>query len=295
MKKTTLFSALFILITLTFFSCDEQGDSISEKELSESVSALDLDSEAAIESGFEDVDMVAEAGFDLLDIDASAGSRVAGPFRDRRDLVLDCATITKDTVNHIITIDFGDGCEGPHGVVRKGKIIITYSGNRHEYGATRTVTLEDFYVDSLHVEGTRVFENLTTQDSPGRVIKITMTGGKITFPDGTFATRDAEHIRTRILGETEDDDRAEVTGDASGVRRDGQQYTITIVETLIFKRVCWEINHGVAVAGVIEIVIGDKVAEVDFGDGTCDNEVTVTIDGETTTRTIDPRGRRLRR
>ena len=188
----------------------------------------------------------------------------------------------------------GDGCEGPHGVVRSGKIIITFSGERKEAGSYRTVTLEDYMVDSVALEGIRTV-TLVSSDSVSRVVSTSMTGGKVTFPDGTFATRDASKTKTIVRGEDEGDDYSTVSGSASGVKRDGTAYSNTIVEDLLFLRSCRAAGIYVPVSGIKEVTNGDTTASIDYGDGECDNIVSVTVDGETTEETIETRGRKRRR
>ncbi len=294
MKKISLFSTA---IAALFFTSCEQGETETMDAITntETVAALDLSTEEAVASGFEDLDLLSEAGMDLLDMNLDANGRLdqdkkRGRKRNRRDIALECAIIEKDTINQIVTIDFGDGCTAINGVVRKGKIIIEYSGDRHTAGSYRMVTLEDFYLDSLHLEGSRKIE-LISSDSLSRVVKTTMTNGKVTFPDETFATREAEHIKSMIQGADESDDYTLISGEASGLRTDGVAYSITILEDLLIKRLCGVARVVIPVSGIKEIVSGETTATLNYGDGTCDNEVEVTVDGVTTTETIEPKGR----
>ncbi|MFT6867831.1 MAG: hypothetical protein ACJA08_002676 [Cyclobacteriaceae bacterium] len=298
MKKISLFSTVIAMVAFT--SC-EQGDALTSDEITniESVASLDLASEEAMASGFEDLDLISEAGMDLLDIDLNTNGRgdqgkKRGRKRNRIDYSLECAVVDKDTVNQVITIDFGDGCESPNGTVRKGKIIIEYTGDRHTAGSYRMVTLVDFYVDSLHLEGIRRTE-VVSSDSLSRVVKTTLTNGQVTFPDETFATRTAEHTKSMFQGDDESDDYTIVTGGASGLKVDGSEYSITILEDLLIKRSCNGAHIVIPVSGVKEIVNAESTATMDYGDGTCDNEVDITIDGVTTTKTIEPKGRGSRR
>lgn len=292
MKKLALLTA--VVFVFAFTACEDGSVSeIAELEVVESVALLDLDSEVAIESGFDDIDQLTEAGMDLLDIDLNANGRFGDnlPRRKRKDRAFDCAIITKDTVNQMITIDFGDGCTGPQGVVRKGKMIITYSGDRKTAGSFRATTLENFFIDSLQIEGTRKTELLAFEES-SKSVRVTMTGGKITFPDATTATRDADHTKTIVRGDDEEGDYATLSGQASGVKRDGTAFSATILEDLLFKRGCRSERIVIAVSGVKEVVNGETTAILDYGDGTCDNDIAVTVDGETTIRTVTPKGRK---
>ena len=296
MKKLSILSMSLMLFA--FVACD-QTDTASDMEdlaTTQAVASLDISTEESMEASYDDIDLLTEAGMDMLGLSLNDGGRLIGRRRgwDRRDRALDCAAMEKDTVNQIITIDFGDGCEGPHGVVRKGKIIIEYNGGRYATGSFREVTLEDFYLDSVKVEGSRRTE-VVSADSTTIVVNATTTDGKLIFPDETFATRDADHTRTIVRGDEEDGDYSTLSGSAEGVKRDGTDYSVTILEDLLFKRGCWAGRGFIAVSGVKEIVNGESTAVIDYGDGTCDNEVEITIDGETTTKTIEPRGRKRRR
>ncbi|MCD4792809.1 MAG: hypothetical protein K8R54_06235 [Bacteroidales bacterium] len=183
-----------------------------------------------------------------------------------------------------IVIDFGDeGCEGPHGRIRTGKIIVDQTDFYFNEGAVRTFTLDDFYVNDFHVEGIReVTCNGRNADS---LIQhsIVVTEGKVTFPDGRVITREAS--RTRVWFEGEDtpwnfyDDKYRITGTASGINRFGDNYESEITEPIIFDMSC--IYR--LVQGVVTITTEGYTITIDYGDGTCDNIAIVTIDGEEST------------
>ncbi|XOV94236.1 MAG: hypothetical protein ACFHWX_05930 [Bacteroidota bacterium] len=280
--KKVLVKGLTVGVLFSLFLSACQNDNEGNPD----ISSFDLESEAAIEATFEEVDLLSDAGMETLDEDPSG--------RITRDDLLDCAEVTKDTVNHIITIDFGDGCEGPNGVVKSGKVIIEYDGRMHESGSYRQISFEDFYVDSIHVEGVRKVSNVTDETNAQNSIsfEIILDGGKLTFPDGTFATRDANHLRTLFFHLDRRENYATVDGSASGVNLNGDNYEVNILETLVFKRGCRDSRIVVPVAGVKEIIVGDRSAIIDYGDGECDNEASITADGETVVRTIRPRGRK---
>lgn len=279
MKKLALISVVLVG-ALAFTSCQQDPDGFNDASLEE----LDISSEVAAESSLEDVDLIAEAGMETLA--ESANGRVW------RDEILQCAEVTKDTVNRTLIIDFGEGCEGANGVVRSGKIIIEYNQRRYMAGAYRVMTFEGFFVDSVQIEGTRKLLN-TTDSTSTLQFEATLTGGKLTFPDGTSYTRDAAHIRRWIRTQDREDDYASLTGEAEGTNRNGEQYHIKVIEELVFSRRCRRGRIIVPIAGIIQKVVGDKIATIDFGDGECDNIATITIDGETKRFQVYPRGRRL--
>lgn len=273
---------LFILTVLSAFilsSCSDDDSDLS----ADLVDQLDVDSEAALESNFEDVDVTVEAGMLTLE----EGGRI------ERDIILDCAIVEKDIVNKIVTIDYGDGCVGPGGRLRKGKIVIEYNERKLIPGAFRIVTLVDFSIDSVQIEGTRTITNISEDISDTPTFSITLVGGKLTFLDETFATRDADHTRTWVRANNPLEDETQVEGSAEGLKRDGVRYTVTILERLIYKRACRAEGVFIPVSGVKQITSGDNVAIIDFGDGRCDNIVTITINGgESFEKELNHRGRR---
>lgn len=281
--KKIIIKALTVGAIFSLFLSACQND----EEGNPDISSFDLESEAAIESTYEEVDLLSDAAMETLD-ETETG-------RLTRDEILDCAEVTHDKENQVITIDFGDGCEGPHGVVKSGMIIIEYDGRMKEIGSFRKISFKDFYVDDIHVEGVRKVTNVTDENNAENSIsfEIILEGGKLTFPDETFATRDARHLRTLFFNLDRRENYATVDGSASGVNLKGNEYEINILETLIFKRGCRDGRIVIPVAGVKEIIVGERSAIIDYGDGSCDNETRVTADGETVTRIIRPRGRRI--
>lgn len=277
MKKLLFITAVAFATFLT--SCNDDND-VAGNDLVES---LDIESEATVELNYEDIDLVVEAGMETLE---SAG-------RITRDEVLDCATVTHDEEAKTVTIDYGDGCEGPGGRIRAGIIQITYSDHRLIPGAFRTTTFDGFSLDGVLVEGTRTVENISESLDDDPTFSITLTGGKMTFEDETSSTREAQRTRVWFRASNPLNDEASVEGGANGTRRDGANYSVEILERLIYKRACWSSRVFIPVSGIKQYTSGENIAIVDYGDGTCDNEVTITInDGEPTTKTITPKGRR---
>lgn len=276
MKKLLFITAVAFATFLTSCSKDE------EVGTSDLIEEMDADAEAALESNFEDIDLIAEAGIAFAD---ESG-------RVERDEILDCAEITHDKENKIITIDYGDGCEIRGGRILKGKIIIEYNERKLIPGAFRIITFEDFFIDEVQVEGTRTLTNISESLEDNPTFSIVLEGGKLSFPDGTTATRDADHVKTWIRANNPLNDEWHVDGEASGSNRRDVRYEIEILQTLVYKRACRANRVFIPVAGIKQITFGDSVAVINYGDGDCDNEVTITLNGETFTRTIEPRGSR---
>ena len=179
----------------------------------------------------------------------------------------------------LITIQFINWQVG-QGRIKNGTIYIYITGPLRLPNTTRIITFEDFTIDGNLIEGTKTISNID-----GINFSITLEGGKITFTDGTFITREMERNREWIVGlETPFfiwDDEFLITGFSSGINRDGVEYNHTIVAPLHKKMSCrW------FVSGTIEMQNGDNLVILDYGDGECDNIATITVNGETTEITL---------
>ena len=262
MKKLMLIPVIGIMVL--FSSCSEDGETSTNL-----VQEFDLESEATIDANYEDVDDIVNAGIESI----SEGARV------EEDELLDGATITHDRDNNIITIDYGTGVEGPGGRIRRGMIIITYSELRWTPGAFRQVTFENFSVDNVAVEGVRRLENTSASTDASPEFTVTLAGGKLTFTDSTTITREVNKVRSWLRAANPRNDEVEVSGNANGSRRDGSTYNVEILEPIVYKRDCRRARVFVPVSGVKQITSGENVAVLDYGDGSCDNLATLTING----------------
>ena len=210
---------------------------------------------------------------------------------------MDCAVITieKDITSDVpkgtITIDFGVGCTDARGNVRKGIIRVRYNGRRFITNSTVETIFDNYSINDVKIEGTRTVINITGSSEETPKFTIVLTGGKTTWPDGTFATRSVNRIREWIRTANPLSDLWIITGTASGTNRKGENYSMEITKPLVFKRECSSNNKRkefIAVEGTKQLTVGDKLIIIDYGDGTCDNKVTITING--TSKEVEVRG-----
>jgi hypothetical protein len=179
-----------------------------------------------------------------------------------------------------IVIDYGTGCEGFYDVVRSGKIIITLSGPRRTAGSVRTLTFQDYYVNGAKIEGTKTVTNLGPNNNQNVVFAVELTGGKITFPDEKIITREFEREREYIAGyDTWNpwDDKCLISGVATGTNLNGLSYTHTIINPLEWHAACRFLVRGTIGFGIE----GIEPFELDYGDGECDAEATLSRGDET--------------
>lgn len=274
---------LTTIVVVLFFTTACQEDGENPNQLSEG-DVLVAENEAVVESVFEDVD---DIGFESL-LYFESGGRIA----ESEDSPIHCAVKTHDKENKTITIDFGDGCIGKHGRERSGKIIISYTDRRFVPGAVHTITFNNFYIDGNKIEGTRIRTNISESTDDNLKFRIELINGKITFEDGTSATREAIWETTRIRTPNPINDERIRTGSANGINVDGIGYTVTITKPIVWKRGCLPtVRVMIPVEGVKvkEFEDGNTIT-IDYGDGTCDNLVTITKDG--VSETVELRGLR---
>jgi hypothetical protein len=217
---------------------------------------------------FDDADDLAT---EALATDDQSGGRISSDER------LACAVISHTGTKQegILTVDFGDGCTDPRGNVRKGSIVVTHDGPWNSPGASWSITFLAYSINGITLEGTRTVQVVSVTDSL-IVCDVTLVGGKITWPDGRFATREVNRRREHERNENHLLDRLIIYGKAQGALRNGRGYVIEILERLVYDRSCAAEGVIIPVKGVKFIKHGNRELTVDYGDGTCDNFVTLT-------------------
>ena len=264
--------ALLAMIALTFTACQpaDVDNQIAEEDIELAVT------EATVEASYDEVDDMAIEAMELTDATVAArdwGTEdllTAGP----------CATITHDSVAKTILIDFGTGCTGPDGKTRSGSILVSYTKRLYHPGASLSVALQSYMVDSLAIEGTRTITNLSPNYLANITLEKKLVGGKITWPDGTSATRSYTRTSTWVRAGNPIADEFHVDGSADAQRRNGSSYSADILTTLVWKRRCIRQGVGIPVEGVTLIQRSGKPdLTIDFGNGTCDHLITITVNG----------------
>lgn len=255
-------------IAAFLFSCN-QSENVNPDL---NTDAYSLDTE--IESDFDDVDQYVAEGMDGLVYGSEAG-RTDGHWRRH---LPDCAEVTHDPDAQTITIDFGDGCETRGGKLISGSIFVTYTARKFLPGSIITSEFQDFYVDRKKIEGKRTSENISESLEANPSFHVMLEGGKITFEDGTFATKEADKTTVWIREANPLNDEFHILDGSTtnGVNKAGTTYSTLVTSTIVYKNICKLEGIHAPVAGVKEITLGDATGTIDFGDGECDNLATVT-------------------
>ena len=196
-----------------------------------------------------------------------------------------CATITVlsgDTTmspsgtNPIaLLIDYGTGCEDIDGRVKTGQLTLTFHEKIASIGAVIDVTPVDYTVDGVSYSGV-----IQLQHTGPDTYTSTIANGECSadswniFYDGTSTFTQTEGAATPA---DPSDDVFSYTNDSQCTNREGNAFTVTTDEPLIKRNSCDWIESGV----VNLTPEGLATRSFDFGDGSCDDQATVTINGNT--------------
>jgi len=242
--------------------------------------------EQVVESAAESED----ASDDALEIVAQTETHLANT-ADRA--VTTCATVSKDADRKQVTIDFGDGCQGPYGRERKGKIIVTYSGAVGDSLANRVITFDNYYVNNRSITGTIELRDVAINEDGNLQSTKKLVDVKVSFPNGEYVILNGSRTRELISGYADNDPANNVyriTGTLSGQTTTGRTFTQEITTPVISNWACAANGSFARVSGVVELTtLGGYAARkrlVDYGDGQCDNVVTITTYRRTFTVTV---------
>jgi hypothetical protein len=267
--KTKFLKPIYAIVIMAILAvaCDQE-DRMSQ--------GTDEEEEQAVESS--------SVGEDASDDALEITSQVEGELTASGGRISStCATVTNDTENNILTIDFGDGCVGPYGRTRKGKIIVAYSSVIGDEIANRIITFEDYFVNNKGVTGTIELRDISINASGNLQSVKKLVDLTISLPNGERVVFNGSRTRELISGYADDilsNNIYKITGTISGQSTTGRSFTLEITEPIIADWTCAALGNFARVSGTVEMTkLGGYVSRkrtVDYGDGDCDNVITVT-------------------
>lgn len=285
MNRIILSVIAVLFSAFIFTSCQKEASLTNTSTVSEAEAADLSDESLQAEASFDDAEDISftaaeeegnAGGFGIEGRSSNTQGRLFLPnFFELRERIGDCATITvtpnDSTYPKTVTIDFGDSCLGRDGKVRSGKLVLHFTGPVRRPGSVVTLTFVRYYVNRIHIEGTKIFKNLS--EPPVHKWSIEVVNGKVTFPNGRGYEYDGIKTVTQIAGmltNTVRDDVYKITGRSKTKFKNGTTVSINTEDPLIKKVACPWISEG-----TLKIKINDRVFYLDFGfpnNGNCDNK-----------------------
>lgn len=268
---------LGLTLSMLILSCSKDESNGTSTELS------DAKVSAKIDMATEDVAKIAEDQFALQ---ANPGAGKNSDFQTQA--LPPCATVdiqlTATTWTRTVTFD---NCTLPNGNVIDGTIIVSGSLNFDTPSHTISYSFVNFHHNDILIEGNRtIVRSLQSTATLAAVhpvanMTIDMT---LTFPNGNVYHREGNRIREMIEGFGTPmiwaDNVFSISGSWTTTFPAGTR-TSTITTPLRVEADCPHI-----VSGVVTTVGINNTATLDYGNGDCDNQATLTVNGTTTTITL---------
>lgn len=198
-------------------------------------------------------------------------------------LISNCATITHDTTlsPRLLTVDFGNtNCLCTDGRYRRGKVKVSYIGTWRDSASTATISFDNYFVNDYKVLGTKTISN-KGHNSAGNLWYSLDVNGSLIDPAGKTMTWASNRTNEWVAGENTQglfgwlDDVYHVRGTASGTSFGGSSYTVSITDPLVVALNCRWIKQGKFTLQITN----SPALYADYGTGACDNQGTVTING----------------
>lgn len=269
---------------------------------------LDNDTSAA-----HDHSLVEHTASDIVNIGSQASDNNSGnlstyKLNGTENVLTSCAIVKHDTINHIDSVIFNNSsCFD--GKVRNGILIFNYSastnGAKHyrDPGFNCSVSSSNYYVDGYAVNIiSKTIKNTTTPGFNPNTTNLTWSINshiQLTKSDGTLdynATKTKELLNTSnpnvyhgsALPISWNLARIGITGNASGTTVKGDNFTVSTTSQLIRDfGACSISGRHPFIQGTLDFDAGTKpTRHVDFGNGSCDLNATVTIKNKTYTITL---------
>ena len=267
--KSFLVAITLVSFAFSFNSC-KKNDAADEME-----TTFELSGDQAI------ADNLTEDANDVF-MEVAVDNNLAGNFGPEPIIsnnIIPCATITITPVSGFpktILIDFGVSCTDQRGNTRSGKIRIVLSDSVRKTNSTAVMTFENYFVNSYKKEGTITWTNTST---PGTRSWTRLTeNGKVTAPDNRYWLHSGIRYVVQTAGVNTPmnllDDIYSITGTHSVTNSSGKTRDCNILDALQKKTACHNIDKG-----TLKVQGPNHYAIINFGDGTCDNLATISIDG----------------
>ena len=171
-----------------------------------------------------------------------------------------------------------------YGKLRRGKIIITFTGKYRDSLSVITTTFDQYYVNNMWIQGTMIVINNGVNESGNMTFSIEVKNAKIIEVGGKTINWEAMRNKEWISGyntfENHDDDKYLISGFANGNNTIGQEFEVNITKDLLVDLSCLEdhSNRCVITSGEAELIPnGFSTRIINYGDSICDCNYSVTL------------------
>lgn len=183
-------------------------------------------------------------------------------------------TIVHQGTSIVITWEFDpNGCLMPNGKTYRGTVTITRDRDPAGHVINGSATFDQLYIDDFMIDGSTDFvREINASGNPQVTHNFDLS---FTFPNGDTASRSGTKTREWIAGfgtPSHGDDVFSVTGQAHLVKRNGE-----VIDAVVINPLRREVPCRYFVSGTMEITKNGQTAVLDFGNGNCDNEATLTL------------------
>ncbi|MCB9047307.1 MAG: hypothetical protein H6550_14330 [Chitinophagales bacterium] len=242
----------------------------------------------AEKTGYAEEQLLLEQIYDNADrLVSRAATMGASSLKGGENPLALCAEVIKDTTTDPnldrMVISFGSAdCLGYDGRYRQGRLIVDYNNKLkpNEKGYYYKITFDGYSVDGNKLAGHKEVWNVGT-NAAGNIqydiasvdtIYLKDQSGKLTGA----SQRTREWFKGSSTPQTSDD-VYRFTGFGHFTRPGGEQYYIEIAKPLVDDLSCNWINEGVI--NIFPEAATQRV--LDFGDGQCESEATIDVNGVT--------------
>lgn len=259
-----LSTALIATSVVLFMDSCKKKDNTSSTTTEDTGYASD---HSTSEKTFNDVESIS-------DMAANVSSGGSLGYKTAETTIGACATVTKTTgATNVITIDFGSvNCLCNDGSYRRGKIIVTYTGNYADSASTHAITFDNYYQNDNQVTGTKTVTNMG-HNSAGQTYFNVHVAGSVILANGS-GTLSATWDRVRTWISTGTVNVYQISGSGTLTRANGTTVAVAITSPLVIASNCRWIE-----AGTVTYTLPSGLTRVmNYGNtAVCDAEAQLTL------------------
>lgn len=201
-------------------------------------------------------------------------------------ILSNCASLSFDTLAaaKTVTVSFGStNCLGNDGRYRRGALILHFTGRYRDSLTVITVTPQNYFVNDNQVTGTKTITNNGHNAANHLVYTIQANIQILRANNAGTLTWQSTRQREWTAGESTlswQDDMYSITGTASGTSSGGGSFQSNITSPLI-RNMAPGCRRYFTAGTIAHTPAGKATRYLDYGNGTCDDQATVTINGNT--------------